>query len=300
MLKLRGAVNYRTTWLVSVVAAGLADPALAAKSKKTEPQIPPMTFTIVRESKDLCPSDCPKWIAAEGQITSATPAALGRVLKAMGKQRLPIFVISPGGDVDAAVKMGRMVRARHMDVAVGKTVLDDCAKAPENCKDKKASNAPKAGVVFSTGVPCLSACPFFLAGGERRFGGATALLGVHQIRTTMNQKRVYYRETYRIQNGKKKVVSRKIVKTVNAGSYVTTKVPRATARSLTGYLKEMGVNPDLYKLMEQVPYDTIRILTGAEQNEFKLVTAPQLGTELVSPQLCKTTPPAENCENAGH
>jgi len=78
-----------------------------------------MRFIIARSSAVGCKLNCPEWISAEGAITADTPALLKRVLKKLGTRKLPIIVNSPGGDVDAALQLGRIIRKNGLDIAIG-------------------------------------------------------------------------------------------------------------------------------------------------------------------------------------
>ena len=80
-----------------------------------------MAFVVVRSGEPGCEPTCPEWISAEGGIAANTPAQLKKLLKTLGGRKLPIVVSSPGGDVDAALALGRMIRQYKLDVAVGKT-----------------------------------------------------------------------------------------------------------------------------------------------------------------------------------
>ncbi len=48
---------------------------------------------------------------------------------------MPVVVNSPGGNVDAAVTLGQMIRKSKLDVAVGTTVFSGCEPEMKNCRD---------------------------------------------------------------------------------------------------------------------------------------------------------------------
>ncbi len=85
-----------------------------------------MQFLVVRSNQPGCEPTCPEWISAEGTIVRESPTHLKKLLKAIGDRRLPIVVTSLGGDVDAAMVLGRIIRARKLEVAVGKTRFVGC------------------------------------------------------------------------------------------------------------------------------------------------------------------------------
>jgi hypothetical protein len=87
---------------------------------------------------------------------------------------------------------------------------------------------------------CYSACPFAYAGGVRRYLKPESVLGVH---------RAANRVPLPDENAFEKLVS----------------------QQATDYLLAMGVNPELFAIMSQVPHDVIRGLTREEARRLKLV-----------------------------
>jgi hypothetical protein len=155
-----------------------------AKTKQQSPELDrSMQFAVVRGSNPLCEPICPEWIWAEGDIRSDTATRLKKFLKTLGDRKLPVIIQSPGGDLDAAFAMGRMIRAKGLDVAVGYTRFVSCAPRQKDCEAGKMGGY--IGIAASGFAYCNSACPMVLAGGVKRFVGSWAQLGVHQITTTM-------------------------------------------------------------------------------------------------------------------
>ncbi|RUW99710.1 hypothetical protein EOA27_35240, partial [Mesorhizobium sp. M2A.F.Ca.ET.037.01.1.1] len=105
---------------------GLA--AFGAAAKEDPPDLgPTMRFVVVRSSATGCEPNCPEWISAEGTIEAGTPALFRRLLKTLDGRQLPIVVNSPGGNVDAALQLGRMIRKNKLDIAVGITEFSGCS-----------------------------------------------------------------------------------------------------------------------------------------------------------------------------
>jgi hypothetical protein len=101
-----------------------------------------------------------------------------RVFKEMGDKRLPVIIQSPGGDVQAALAIGRLIRSKKLDLAVGRTAFLRCLPGQKNCQ------APKGGyrgMAYSTYAVCASACPLVLAAGAERLVGTLAAAGVQRI-----------------------------------------------------------------------------------------------------------------------
>ena len=123
---------------------------------------------------------------------------------------------------------------------------------------------------------CASACPLVLASGTRRLAGHGTIVGVHQIRTSWTQERITYRERYRIVNGKKKVIDRKIVSRKTVKAYDTYGLDKRLRKSLTAYLKEMGVDVGLLDDMEKAPHSSIHVLDAGRQAELRSSMSPMM------------------------
>ncbi|WP_292601154.1 hypothetical protein [Mesorhizobium sp.] len=270
--------------------------AFAANTKDSTPDFgPTMRFVVVRSSAPGCEPTCPEWISAEGSIVAATPALFKRTLKALGGRKLPVVVDSPGGNVEAALALGRLLRKNKLDIAVGKTRLTGCQPDAKDCKENDGKGARYFGNAFADGAICNSACPLMFAGGIRRVVGQWAFLGVHQITTTYIKTRLQYRTTYRVVGGKKKILSKKIVGRKNAGSYKTYEMSKSVEKRLAAYLNEMGVGQAVLETMKNTPASTIQQLAPYEMLQAKLVTSLDAVDLLTATTLCKTDPVAANC-----
>lgn len=278
--------------MTSALAA--ASPAKQPTEKKASPFDRPMEFVIVRSNAGYCEPSCPEWIYGEGQIVAATPAAFAKVLKQAGARRLPLVLMSPGGNVDAAIEIGRIVRERKMAVQVGFTRLDTCATGAA-CPDGETARREARGMIVVAGAFCWSACPLILAGGERRLSPQWASTGVHQVTTVYQREKVYYREKFRIVNGKKKVISRKIISRKKAGTKSTTKLPKATRTLLTAYFRDMGIDRALLTAMLSTAPDKIRRLDPAEMMAMRLITEESSHDLVGSPMQCSQDSRPVNC-----
>ena len=289
---------------LALASAGLADAASKKKKTKKAPAAPaiskpiyeaPMRVVIVRSSSPSCEPLCPEWIAAEGEITGATPGAFSKVFKQMGKRKLPIIIRSPGGSIQAALEIGRMIRKRGLDVSLGWTSYTGCAPDQKSCKLPPEQKGIYRGLVLSSRAFCNSACPLILAGGVTRLAPSDTYVGVHQPKTTWTREIVTYRERYRIVKGKKKVIERKIVGRKPGKSRVTYGHDKALRKKLTAYYKEMGVDPKILDEAEKTKYKDIDYLTPAEVNQFHLRTLPTGPETLAGPKVCGRTPVPGNC-----
>jgi len=279
--------------LMLLVAAVL--PVSAARAQEQSLDIPPMRFVVVRSNAPGCEPNCPEWISAEGTIAADTPLLLKRTLKTLKGRQLPVVVSSPGGNVDAALALGRMIRKNKLDIAVGVTVFSGCQPEAKDCSDNKGRAADYFGMAFDDGAMCNSACPLMFSGGVRRVVGDFAYLGVHQITTTYKREKLLYRTTYRIVNGRKKIISTKVVSRKNAGSYKTYEMSKAVEKTLSAYLKEMGIGDGVLEMMKATPASDIRQIALDDMLTMKLVTSRDAVDLLTSASLCAPQQPAANC-----
>lgn len=173
------------------VAFAVTGEAASAPSVEREK---PMRVMVVHNDAPGCEPNCDEWISAEGEMVAGTPAEFRRALKSVGSRKPPVFISSGGGSVDAAIEIGRLVRARRLDVAVSKTEFSesrsatveprpsDETRAPARASGKPARAAPKParGRPRSYQAYCASACTLVLAAGKRRFVSPAAHVGVHE------------------------------------------------------------------------------------------------------------------------
>ena len=254
-----------------------------------------MRFAVVRSDDKACEPVCPEWISAEGTIKAETPGAFKRLLKGLKGRRLPLIIHSPGGDVDAAMQLGRTIRAAKLDTAVGKTWFDGCKPEQKGCEANKGRAARLIGHPYFIASMCNSACPLMLAGGVRRFSGYDAYLGVHQVTTVFTRERIMVRTTYRVVNGKKKILSRKEVGRKKAGTHTTYEMSKSLEKKIAAYLKEMGVDRAVLDLAKETPASQIREVPLDAAFHAKLVTGFRDATTLTGPAVCARVPAPDNC-----
>lgn len=229
-----------------------------------------MTFVLVRHAHPRCEPVCPEWIMAEGTISVTTPARFRRILKQIGNRKLPVVVHSPGGLVNSAMEVGRLIRKAGLPVFIGRTDYEGCAPAAK-CNPPSSPATIFRGRLDVDRAYCNSACPLLLAGGVERMARWDSLVGVHVFRTAKTQEYVRYRETYRIVNGKKRVLSREIVSR-STKSWTEYGIDRRTRRQVAGYLKQMGVSGKLVDEMLKAPFETLHFLSPELLYDLKLVT----------------------------
>ena len=197
--------------------------AVPTDAGQKPPEEQPMDFALVHDGN--CNETCVQWISAEGAITADTPKRFKTLLRSLKGRKLPVVLQSHGGDVDAALSIGRMIRAAGLETAVGRTQLSDCPMLEPRCAQKIVRNGWSVGEVHAGGAYCFSACPLALAGGKVRAAAVTSNIGLHQI--TNGRKNSDYGTAGR--------------RNLDA---ISTRSDPVLKRRLSIYLDEMGVSRD--------------------------------------------------------
>lgn len=125
----------------------------------------PMSFTMRQVS--IRPETT--WIAAEGVITKDTPDEFRRFLENnIVYRENRVEFNSPGGNLYAAMELGRIIRRFGNDTTLGRSITLD---NPEFSMD----------VLQLDDAVCLSACAYAFLGGQRRYFSDEDRLGVHRF-----------------------------------------------------------------------------------------------------------------------
>ena len=199
----------------------------------------PMTFRLAGNGGNC---DGCEWIVADGVITLDTPSTFRRFVMTMpGGVSMHVALNSPGGNVLAAMELGRLIRERRYTTSVGRTVPEDR---------------------WSTTIAgeCNSACAIaFLGGIQRRYspdpgtpdGGSR--LGFHQFAASTD--------------GRLNQVAT-LIEAMGVGL--------RTAQVLTGimiaYTVDMGVDPRVITRASAVPPERLWILTASDAEQMKVTT----------------------------
>jgi hypothetical protein len=285
--------------LVAVCCGALSLPSFGAKT--VQPIISSafkphdMSFQIMRANKPECEPNCPQWIYAEGDIVAGTAAKFNRVLRAAGKLPLLLVIQSRGGDVRAALTMGRAIRARKMNVAVGYAFSLACPSDDKFCNDTLKSKQISRGFLSSQASYCASACPLVLAAGVERIAISDSIIGTHQIITKPLFQKVFYREKYVMIRGRKQILSRTITKREIITGKTTTKLTPGFEAELERYIKSMGVSGDFLDYYAKAPPSSIYKMSASERLETKIITSQQSPEFYARPAICAGKQPAANC-----
>lgn len=248
-----------------------AQPAPPPGPKK--PADDAMRVVLVKGGQPNCTTDCQEWISAEGAIVGGTTQAFENALQLIGDRKVPVFIASPGGDVDAALAVGRMLRERHLTVAVAKTTFSGCAPTDKVC-GKEHELADYRGTASTKAVECASSCVILLAAGDKRFVAPDAKVGVHQVSNVMFENISSYKfSKYDVSDSiiqiERELVSERLIPRARMQVSNGAKIYR---EQLTPYFGEMGVSDKIVTLMQKTDPAHVHWMTAKELIDTKLVT----------------------------
>jgi hypothetical protein len=226
-------------FLVGASATGFAD-----LSPPTRPRgEPPMRIDHVVSSEPSCQPNCPEWISAQGAIEPGTAEAFAKAVGDLGGRRLPVLIHSHGGSVVDGLKMGMLIRAKGLAVAVARTLIANCPGKAPKCVSSR-------GQAITGGAACASACVLVFAGGVERLVGLVPLVGVHQITAVEKE----------TEGAEHLTVTHKFYE------------PKKVDAAVTDYLTAMGVGDPVMTLLRKTSAASVRWLSDEELRDSHLAT----------------------------
>jgi hypothetical protein len=228
----------------------------------------PMRVRAVHSGRAGCATGCAEWISAEGMMVQGSAQLFGIVVNSLRGRKIPILIHSHGGTVVEAMLIGRLIRARGLDVAVARTDFDPCSDSSGGCK---AGSSGALGRPSSEPADCFSACTFVLAGGVHRSLAPGVQLGVTFFRFPESQIEIW-RKDY---GGK-----------MPFEDFLQLEMLPERKPWITRYFEKMGIAAEITDIMYSTRSGDIRILTETELTRLKLVTDLKGGQSLLE-QLTK-------------
>ena len=234
-----------------------------------------MQVNVVRGAHPGCEPQCPQWIAAQGRIVAGTARRFREVLSQLGERRLPVLIDSGGGSVEDALSIGRLIRAKGLQVAVTGTAYTPRAPADAACRKAKTGGELR-GLAQARLSKCASSCAFILAGGTQRLVGSGTGVGVHQISTTLRKYLVRTQRSFGVPvETQKTLVSEQAVQQGHGQT-------QRTYTKIRQYFSDMGIGEDAMSLIMSTPNSEIHWLTRNELEATRLATHFINGEELVT------------------
>jgi len=238
--------------LLAAILALACGPASAATSRvhPAPPKlpVPPMQFYVVKGAPDACGRGCDSWIAIEGKIDSNAAARFRKFFARVRGRNLPLYLYSPGGNVEQALAMGGILRERPVVARVGRTMVNECgfeAQDGDACLKLKQSGRELHGDISTRGAFCGSACPYLILGAATREIAADAALAVHSAKITVS---------FRGPG----VPPAEMVAAANVSAH------ERSDHMIAAYLARMGAGTALLDLVKTVKFEEMHVLTREE------------------------------------
>jgi hypothetical protein len=253
--------NVLVALFVVVSGSSMAQPELARPALRLL-QTHPLVFYVAKGAPDTCGSGCDTWIAMEGQIDNGAATRFRRFLQPLRHRNLPIYITSPGGNLEQALAMGTFLHEKPAVVRVARTIVKECgfeAQDSDVCLKLKRSGRELTGDLWTRNAICNSACPYFMLGASTREIAPDTLLGVHSA----------------------KVITQFRGIVTPTAEQQAAALQRGRARSdslLANYFKRMGAETGLLKLVSTVKFEDVHVLTREEIIRFGLDTREQVET----------------------
>jgi hypothetical protein len=243
-----------TTAIALLMSAAMPGAQAAPAPAKTISDAP-LIFYVAKGAPHICGPGCSEWIAVEGSFGVGAAAQFRALLSRLGKQKLPVFFHSPGGLVEEALTIGRLMREKGMTSGVGRTVPEGCSdeKRKKECDDLKKSGKTLDGDLLTSAGLCSSACVYALLGGKTRVVSPGARIGVHAVRS--------------VNIANKQV---KMVDLTNKSAEQQRADRKRYREKLRTYVREMGTNVQLVDVAEDVPHEKIHYLTRNQIAELNI------------------------------
>lgn len=252
------------------VACTLLSFAAHSKSYRIETKLPdivktaPLLFYLAKGDADACGKGCSEWVAIEGTFGQGAADRFRKFVKGLGERKPPVIFNSPGGDVDNALAIGRVLRARGLTASVGVTVPEACAADQgDACRAAKLSGQPLRARLIELAGQCNSACTWALLGAAVRKVPPWGLLGVHSSRQAIT---VTVRAGDAVPNERIRAYARERFR-----AYAQTARVSGDSR-VRNYMVEMGIAPELLTLANTIPHEKVQYLTRDEIVRFGIDT----------------------------
>lgn len=144
-----------------------------------------LTVYLAKGAPDSCGPGCDRWIAIEGQIDNDAASRVRRFLASVKDPQRPIFLHSPGGNVEQSYVIGRLLRSRKAVARVGQTIATACAAGTQvdaACLKTKNAGGEVEAELTTYHAMCNSACGYLFLGATSREVAPDAALAVHNSR----------------------------------------------------------------------------------------------------------------------
>ena len=116
------------------------------------------------------------------------PRAFAASCKIVKDTQRPIYFHSPGGSVEQAFMIGRLLRSRKAVARVGRTIVAACAaeaQVDDACLKIKTAGGEVEAEIATRHAICNSACGYLFLGATTREVAPDAAMAVHNSKFTL-------------------------------------------------------------------------------------------------------------------
>jgi hypothetical protein len=238
-----------------LVALSLIPGELRAKPLPQIPGFAPrLIIYLARGPANSCGPGCDRWIAIEGNVDQDAASRIRRFLRDVKDSQRPIYLHSPGGAVEQAYAIGRLLRSRKAVARVGQTIVAACGAATQvddACLKIKTSGEEVQAEIVTRRAMCNSACGYLFLGATTREVAPDAVMGVH--------------------NSKLTVVFHGHPSPQQVAAFTQSSVVRSD-RERASFVQSMGISHELNDLIRTVKFENMHSLTRSELYHFGIDT----------------------------
>ncbi len=209
---------------------------------------------LAKGPANSCGAGCDHWIAIEGKVDQDAASRIRRFLRNVKDTELPIYFHSPGGTVEQALVIGRLLRSRKAIARVGRTIVAACGsgtQADDACVKIKTAGGEVEAEIATSHAMCNSACGYLLLGATTREVAPDAVVAVHNSKFTL----VYHGHPS----------AEQIAAATDRG------IAKAD-RERAAFIAAMGISHELDDLIRTVKFESPHALTRSELYRFGIDT----------------------------
>jgi hypothetical protein len=209
---------------------------------------------LAKGPPNSCGTGCDHWIAIEGKVDQDAASRIRRFLRNVKDTQLPIYFHSPGGMVEQAFAIGRLLRSRKAIARVGRTVVAACGsgtQVDDACVRIKTAGGEVEAEIATSHAMCNSACGYLLLGATTREVAPDAVVAVHNSKFTL----IFHGHP-------------------SAGQIaaLTDRGIAKADRERAAFIAAMGVSHELEDLIKTVRFENPHALTRSELYRFGIDT----------------------------
>ncbi|WP_316398055.1 ATP-dependent Clp protease proteolytic subunit [Bradyrhizobium sp. 33ap4] len=215
-----------------------------------------LTIYLAHGPANACGAGCDRWIAIEGEIDREAAQRIRTFLFAVKDRQLPIYLHSPGGNVEQSYGIARFLRAHKAIARVGRTIVPACSTGTQidtACLKIKAAKGEVEAELATRNAMCVSACAYLFLGATSREVAPDSVLAVH------NSKLMF------VVHGHPPA---QVVADFRRREMVS------ADRDRNVFLAAMGISHELSDLIKSVKFEDLHVLTRPELYRFGIDTRP--------------------------